>query len=229
MAEEAQNVNEDDTAGDGYARLRDIYADYAPSYDRRFARYSRRTLEEAERAIAQASPRRLLDVACGTGLLGERLRHRWSDLDLVGVDLSPEMLEQAARRLPRSEASGSTPLTDWREGSAERVPVGDDEFDTVVCTNAFHLVQEPAAALSEFRRALAPGGRLILVDWCRDFVSMRLLLAWLRVVLPQRRHVRSLAELRGELEAAGLRVTDAWRFRGGAMWGLMTVVAEAPE
>jgi len=216
---------------DRYARLRNIYADYAPGYDRRFARYSRRTLDEAERAIARRPPTRLLDVACGTGLLGERLRKRWPSMDIVGVDLSPEMLARAAERLPPSSASrtvhaAEAARTEWLEGSAESLPVDDHDFDAVVCTNAFHLVQESDAALAEFRRVLRPGGRLIIVDWCRDFLTMRLLLMWLRVTLPQWRRVRSLDELRRELTSVGCDVVDGRRFRAGPVWGLMTVIAD---
>jgi ubiquinone/menaquinone biosynthesis C-methylase UbiE len=236
-----------------YGALRRLYARYAASYDRRFSRYSEGTLERAVAALADQAPGRLLDVACGTGLLAERIRRRWPQTPVIGVDLSAEMLEMASRRMPRHDGSGGGPLTDWRVGPAEALPVADGAADTLTCTNAFHLVQQPAQALAEFRRALAPGGRLLLVDWNREFLSMRLMLLGLRVFRRQRRVAWTLNALLREVRRAGFAVTSSARapreppgcpetsavrmapqsappcsggsFKLGPVWGLLWLVA----
>lgn len=210
-----------------YGALRRLYASYAPHYDRRFARYSAATLDRAMLAIGEHSPGRVVDVACGTGLLAERIRDRWPESPIVGIDLSAEMLAVAAERLPRHEHGPGGPATDWRLGPAEALPVGDDCADTLTCTNAFHLVQRPASALAEFRRVLRPGGRLVLLDWCGDFRSMRGLLLALRVVRRQRRKPWTLASLSDAVERAGFAVESRARFKVGAIWGLMVLTAVA--
>lgn len=209
-----------------YGRLHRLYARYAANYDRRFHRYSQGTLDHAMQVIGHAAPGRVLDVACGTGLLPERIRRRWPQAPIIGVDLSPEMLAVAERRLPRHAGrDGDAPYTDWRIGPAEALPVEDGWADTLTCTNAFHLVQHPEAALIEFHRALAPGGRLVLVDWCRDFRSMRTMLVMLRVVRRQHRIAWTLGGLRGAVERADFTVESAGRFKLGSMWGLMSIAA----
>lgn len=207
-----------------YAALRRLYARYAPNYDRRFARYSDATLRHAVQAIGETTPGRLVDVACGTGLLIEQVRRRWPETPAIGIDLSPEMLEQAGRRLPTSDGDAS-PATAWRVGPAEALPIDDACADTLTCTNAFHLVQRPTDALAEFRRVLSPQGRLIIVDWCADFRSMRLLLAALPIFRQQRRHPWTLPGLRTAIASAGFSIELAERFKVGSVWGLMTVVA----
>lgn len=218
----------DHTSRTDYGALRRLYASYAPRYDRQFARYTAATLRRAIAAMDEAPPRRLVDVACGTGVLGQKVRERWPAASIIGIDLSQEMLEQAARRMPSTKIAPSAAaddgvVTDWRVGAAERLPVDDGFADTLTCTNAFHLVQEPDAALAEFRRVLAPGGRLVLVDWCRDFISMRGLLAALPVVRRQRRRAWSMDELGAAVDRAGFGVDLRERFKVGPVWGLMTV------
>jgi len=216
-------------AASDYGRLHRLYARYAPTYDRRFHRYSEGTLAHAMQAIGELPPGRVLDVACGTGLLLERLRRRWPDAPILGVDLNPEMLAVAERRLPRAvdppHGGTDAPFTDWRIGPAEALPVEGGWADTLTCTNAFHLVQQPAAALREFHRALAPQGRLVLVDWCRDFRSMRWLLLALRHGRRQQRIAWTLHDLRGAVEEAGMAVESAQRFKIGPVWGLMSITA----
>lgn len=207
-----------------YGTLRRLYAWYAADYDRRFARYSEGTLAHAVEALGDAPPGRLVDVACGTGLLVERIRRRWPRTPAIGIDLSEEMLAVAVGRLPRSEGDGGAPFTDWRAAPAERLPLDDGEADTLTCTNAFHLVQDPAAALAEFHRVLASGGRLVLVDWCRDFLSMRILLWTLRIVRRQRRIAWSLEDLSTAVRRAGFTVEFTDRFRLGPVWGLLRIV-----
>jgi SAM-dependent methyltransferase len=95
----------------------------------------------------------VLDVGCGTGILTARLA---ADLgaDLVaGCDFSFGMLEQAR---PRSERIG------WVQGDALRLPVRAESVDAVVSTEAFHWFPDHDAALAEFARVLAPGGRALV-------------------------------------------------------------------
>jgi len=103
---------------------------------------------------------RLLDIACGTGIVARLAQQRLGAGGRVaGVDASPGMLAMA-----RSTA----PAIDWREGDAARLPVGNNEtFDIVTCHQGLQFFADKPAATREMRRVLAAGGRLALGTWHR--------------------------------------------------------------
>src|SRR5687768_8319556 len=142
------------TSPTNYAKLLKRYSAYAPVYDRRWGRYSAATLGKALENIPADGDAALLDVACGTGLLAGMLRKSHPRLRITGIDISADMLEKAKQRVPPGDG------VMWRVGTAENIPLPDNQFDVVTCTNAFHLVQDPQTALGEFRRVLRPGGAL---------------------------------------------------------------------
>lgn len=95
---------------------------------------------------------RVLDVGCGTGAVArEAARRVGADGRVVGLDLNPRMLE-VARRL--------APDIDWREGDAGHLPFEEASFDAVVSQFMLMFTPDPAAALREMWRVLAPRGRL---------------------------------------------------------------------
>lgn len=205
-----------------YQNLLKRYAFYAPRYDRMFRRYSQATLRKALEVIPADGASNLIDVACGTGLLAEMLLQQRPALSVLGVDISPAMLERAQQRLP---ASGQVR---WALGHAEQLPASSGEFDVLTCTNAFHLVQDAAAALEEFRRVLKPGGTMVLVDWCLDFQIMKLRNVALRLGDRQKRHIRTLQEMVTLIEEAGFELASAQPFLARPLWGLMCIVAANP-
>lgn len=97
--------------------------------------------------------RHILDVGCGTGDLTARMRAELRPDLVAGCDFSAGMLEQARAR------SGAVR---WLQGDATKLPFDDGTFDAVVSTEAFHWFPDPNAALREFGRVLAPGGRLLV-------------------------------------------------------------------
>lgn len=114
----------------------------------------------APRVAAAADIRpgqRVLDVACGTGVLTRAAAIRTGPSGAVtGLDVSPRMLSIAARLSPTLE---------WREGTAESLPFPDESFDAVVSQFGLMFVPDPAAALGEMMRVLKPGGRLAVAVW----------------------------------------------------------------
>jgi ubiquinone/menaquinone biosynthesis C-methylase UbiE len=105
------------------------------------------------RALGQRSPGAILDLACGTGQLGARLRAIFPHSNVVGCDFSAGMLLQAAKR-DRSVG--------WVRGDATSLPFADGSFGAVTCTEAFHWFPDQEAALAEISRVLAPGGRALI-------------------------------------------------------------------
>jgi len=205
------------------ALLLERYRWWAGRYDRKFASYSERTLDEAARILGDPTPERVLDLACGTGLLIERLLRRDPAVELTGVDISEEMLAQASQRLL---GCGRVRLLC---GSAERIPVASGSFDAVVVSNAFHLVRDASAALAECRRALRPGGVLVIVDWCRDVPAMQLLSWSLALTQRLRRRILTTAEQQRLVVSAGFEVAECRRFTARPAWGLMSLRANRRE
>src|SRR5437870_5076412 len=83
------------------------------------------------------------------------------------------MLKQAVGKVAESAVA-------WVQADACRLPLADGAFEGVVCVNSFHYFRQPATALQEMRRALQPGGWLVLVDWCDDYLMCKLCSRWLR-------------------------------------------------
>lgn len=104
---------------------------------------------------------RLLDIACGTGVVARAARERLGNAgSVVGIDISPDML---------AVARAMAPDVDWREGSADALPLYDGElFNVVVCQQGLQFFSDKPAALLEMRRALANGGRLATTTWLSD-------------------------------------------------------------
>jgi SAM-dependent methyltransferase len=100
---------------------------------------------------------RVLDVACGTGILAREAASRVGRRGSVaGVDPNPGMLAVAERRAPRIK---------WREGVAEALPYEDDSFDAVVSQFGLMFFTDRSAALRQMMRVLTPGGRVAVAVW----------------------------------------------------------------
>ena len=100
---------------------------------------------------------RVLDVACGTGVVARLAAERIGATGTVaGIDINPGMLGVA-----RSVTPAGLPI-EWHESSAEEIPLPDGAFDVVLCSLGFQFFPDRLAALREMRRVLAPGGRLVL-------------------------------------------------------------------
>jgi ubiquinone/menaquinone biosynthesis C-methylase UbiE len=104
---------------------------------------------------------RVLDIACGTGVVARLAARRVGATGrVVGLDLNAGMLA-VGRKLPRPPGIS----IDFREGSALALPFGDGEFDVALCQQGLQFFPDRPLALREMRRVLAPAGRLALAVW----------------------------------------------------------------
>ncbi|HVM14148.1 MAG TPA: methyltransferase domain-containing protein [Egibacteraceae bacterium] len=105
-------------------------------------------------AAGVTAGRRVLDVACGTGIVARTAADRVGAANVVGIDLNDAMLT-VARRL--------RPDIDWRQGDAAALPLDNASFDIVVCQMALMFLPDGAAALREMARVAAPGGTVAVL------------------------------------------------------------------
>lgn len=117
--------------------------------------YRQRLLEQVPEGAA------VLEIGTGTGGLLTELAARGSNV--IGVDHSPAMLEEARCRLTNDAVSG----VELRLGEMTHLPLPDASVECVVANMVLHHAADPAAVLAEIRRVLTPGGILLLADLAR--------------------------------------------------------------
>lgn len=103
---------------------------------------------------------RVLETACGTGILTERLIRRLAGQGtVVATDLNEPMIAHGQRKL------AGAPHLEWRQADATKLPFTDASFDAVVCQFGLMFFPDKAAGIREAFRVLKPGGRYLLNVW----------------------------------------------------------------
>jgi len=192
------------------------YAKVAKHYDEKWAFYVDATTRETLRRLPMTPTSRVLDVGCGTGELLRRLRAKYPNAALAGIDPVPAMLAVAADKLSGNE--------DLKVGYADALPWQAGSFDVVVSCNMFHYITHPVASLREMARVIRPGGSLVLTDWCDDYLACRICNFYLR--LTNRAFYRTYREVEclALLREAGFASVQFERYKINWLWGLMTAV-----
>jgi ubiquinone/menaquinone biosynthesis C-methylase UbiE len=171
----------------------------APAYDLPFLQQwvYRPPHDEVIAQLRSHGARKIADIACGTGILSDRIERELKPDAIYGVDMSEGMLAQAQARSDRVQ---------WLRGPAEKLPFDDGALDAVVTTSAFHFFDQPAA-LREFHRVLAPGGLVAVsaLSTRQPLLQASAANRW----KPQ--HNASPAEMRTLFEDAGFTVSDQHR------------------
>lgn len=110
-----------------------------------------------EAARLQAGER-VLDVACGTGIIARHAAELVGPTGSVtGVDVAPDMID-VAKSAPNPDGAH----IEWHVSDAATLPLADESFDVVLCQMGLMFMPDQATVLAEMRRVLAPGGRLVL-------------------------------------------------------------------
>ena len=104
---------------------------------------------------------RVVDVGCGAGIDSLIAAKKvGSEGRVIGVDMTPSMLEKARRAAEEAKLSN----VEFREGFAEALPVEDGWADVIISNGVLNLMPDKDAALGEMARVLKPGGRLQIGD-----------------------------------------------------------------
>lgn len=153
--------------------VRTAYRRWAPIYDRTFGLISKTGRLHATELINQGVGR-VLEVGVGTGL---SLPHYAPHLEVVGIDLAPEMLDKARERVAVERL---THVSGLHEMNAEAMTFPDASFDTVVAMYVMTVVPNPENVMRELARVVRPGGKVFLVnhfsqdDGIRGFIERRM-------------------------------------------------------
>jgi ubiquinone/menaquinone biosynthesis C-methylase UbiE len=111
--------------------------------------------------VAAASPRRVLEIAAGTGVVTRALRELLPpSVEIVATDLNQAMLDVAAKTITRGQV-------EWRQADAMALPFADASFDAVVCQFGVMFFPDKAKAYAETRRVLRAGGTFHFNVWDR--------------------------------------------------------------
>ena len=159
-----------------------------------FAMSTRLRTARLFRSLRRSDPGELLDVGCGRGDLGAALiRRGWS---VSGLDASPRACEEAAAR-----------GVDAKLGTLEATELPAGRYDAIVFHHALEHVVDPIASLSAARKALKPGGQLLIgVPNFASNRSRRFGEDWWLLELPRHRFHFTEAALRTALERSGFEI-----------------------
>ncbi len=146
--------------------VKTAYRRWAPVYDHTFGKVAAEGRRHAVEVLNQRKGR-ILEVGVGTGLsLPDYGRH----LEIVGIDLSPEMLDKARERVA---GEGLDHVTGLHEMDASELGFPDASFDTVVAMYVMTVVPDPEKVMRELQRVCRVGGEVMLVNHFSQTEGMR--------------------------------------------------------
>ncbi len=200
-------------------RKRRAYAKEAPSYDEEMDFFEKWIIGTEHRGWACSRAIGVtLEVAIGTGL---NLPHYPTDLNLTGLDLSSDMLA-----LARARARKSGRAVELLEADAQVLPFPDESFDTVLCTYALCSVPDDARVVSEMRRVLKNGGRLILVDHVGSTFPPLYWLQWVYEFIPRRTKGEYMTRRPARhVMASDVEIVEHGRLRAGIVERIVAIKA----
>lgn len=187
------------------AAIREQFGKQAPAYARLVRSRSDGSFTRLVAALRPGSDAHVLDVGCGPGLLTLALAECAGRV--TGIDLTPEMLEQA-QALQAELAIGNV---QWQQGDILPQPFPDGAFSIVVTKATFHHLTDPAAVLAQMIRVCATGGRIAVSDVTPDPTRIEAFDRIEKLRDPSHVHALSAEHLRSLGRAAGLDELTFWQ------------------
>lgn len=199
-----------------------FYNKQSPRYDKQYSVYLAHTHHKFLEWFECSAGDQVLDVSCGTGILGRELidgDYPFSELTLN--DPSAGMLEQAKEKIPETDRVRFT--SDY----IEQLSVSSNSINRLICLNSFHYYTSHDDALRHFSRVLKPGGTLYLQDWNLEgwFHIPNILI---NLGTPENINTASLRNLLEKLPEYGFAVqrSEAWSFRFWKFYKIEAVFSE---
>lgn len=144
-----------------------------------------------------------LDIGCGTGwAVGQVAKQVYEKGEFYGVDLSPKMVEKAKENF-RDKNNFH-----FIQANSESIPLGNDLFDLIICTNSFHHYLHPEMAMKEIHRLLKKGGRIYILDPTADSWIIKVIDKMIKLLEPEHVKMYSTKEFKGLMLEAGLNYIE---------------------
>jgi ubiquinone/menaquinone biosynthesis C-methylase UbiE len=145
-------------------RVRAVQDKQAAKYDRQISFFERTLFGDGRAWVCSQASGKVLELACGTA---RNLPFYRSDVEITGIELSPQMLA-----IGRKRAQELGHPADLRLGDVQELEFPDESFDTVTCTLGFCTIPDTRSAAAEAFRVLRPGGQLLLLEHVRSAVPI---------------------------------------------------------
>jgi len=161
-----------------------------------------------------------LDIGCGTGwAIGQAAQVVNEQGEFYGVDLSPKMIEKA-----KENFRGHNNFH-FIEANSESIPLNDNFFDVIICSNSFHHYLHPDKAMKEIRRLLKPGGKIFILDPTADTLFIKFIDKIIKLVESAHVKMYSTKEFKQLMTTAELQYLESRTIKGekvhiGEKWGL---------
>jgi phosphatidylethanolamine/phosphatidyl-N-methylethanolamine N-methyltransferase len=191
-----------------------IYSDLAGFYDHLFTRVFARRIDQVVKGLRIPAGARVLEVGIGTGLSVDAYPQH---ADVVGIDLSQDMLDRAARKMDPARHGHIT----LQQGDALNLQFSDESFDVVTAFHVITVVPDPKRMLDEMVRVCRPGGKIVIIN---HFSSERALVRFvIDRVDPITRHLGWSTRLRLQdvLDPGVLVMEKRYKTKP---WSLFTIV-----
>ena len=167
-AESIKPYNEEEAKG---KQVGEMFDAIAPAYDFMntmmtgglHIRWRNKALRMAAARLPEGDPRKVLDVACGTGDVSFRLHELFPEAEITGLDLSPGMLAIALRKLKGMPDDARRQIS-FMEGDSLKMPFADGTFDMVTVAYGVRNFERLEDGYREMRRVLKPGGVLCVIE-----------------------------------------------------------------
>ena len=192
------------------ADVRRVFDKFADRYDRQMNFWERLLFPGSRQWAVDQARGRVVEIAVGTGL---NLPLYSADTQVIGIELSEQMLKLARRRVVEA---GLGDRVELRQGDVQALELDDGCADTVVSTFTICTIPNPAAAIDEARRVLRPGGRFVLAEHGPS--SVTLIRAGMRLLEPLTVRLGAdhlTRDPRPLLERAGFEIETVARAKAG--------------
>ena len=191
------------------------YTKRAKNYDKRWKHYCLPSFSKSIQIIDLDQASRLLDVGCGTGIFLEILEKKYPSAQLDVIDPSQAMLEKASEKV-------SSKVT-LEAGSAESLPYDSQSFDWVVLSNCLGHIKHQEVALNEAHRVLKNSGKVIITDWTKDFLAMRIVNLYTQLFDYAEYNSLRSSETIAMMEKLHFECISAESYKINWFWGLYTI------
>jgi len=141
------------------------------------AKYSSREGEDFVSRLGLVRGLRVLDVACGTG--NTAIPAARTGADVIGLDIAPNLLEQARHRATAEKLPAK-----FQEGDVEELPFGNGEFDAVITMFGAMFAPRPERTAAELLRVCKTGGLIAMANWTPEGFVGKIFRATARLAPP---------------------------------------------